>query len=467
VSRLRIAALVFLPAFLQLLVFWSFDLGVDEAHYMLYARHLDLSYFDHPPLVGWVHFLFNSVFGENLFSARLPAILAGAFSSWQLFRFLGEQGFSERASAWGTFAFGLCFQFFVLNLFLLPDTLCLALIWPLLRASVRVGERPSLMAWLRLGFWLGLMGLSKYTAVFFLVPVAAVILPRQGFSFWKDKGFYAAILLALLVISPVLQWNQQRDWLSFRYQGAHVLGGEHGLRSFFQSLAAQFALYSPFLWPFSLIGFRDLFRRQRDEARFAFWTAAVVGVFFLFSSWQSTVLPHWPSLFYLFTIPWGVALVFEKREKIAKAAALATAALVGALCFLLVTGLGYGIPGALKEVGGWPSFLGEVKTRLQSDRDGVGFLNWTYGSRALYYGRDFENRIFILDDRFDQFDLWNSNPVQGRDLWIVQFSYDERELGDIVRCSSLGEKEKIPVSVRGFYLYDVLLQKCSMAEPLR
>ena len=29
-------------------------LSVDEAHYALYAAHLDWSYFDHPPLVGWL-----------------------------------------------------------------------------------------------------------------------------------------------------------------------------------------------------------------------------------------------------------------------------------------------------------------------------------------------------------------------------------------------------------------------------
>ena len=29
-------------------------LSVDEAHYLLYALHPALSYFDHPPLVGWL-----------------------------------------------------------------------------------------------------------------------------------------------------------------------------------------------------------------------------------------------------------------------------------------------------------------------------------------------------------------------------------------------------------------------------
>ena len=32
----------------------SVGLSVDEAHYALYAQHLALSYFDHPPLVGWL-----------------------------------------------------------------------------------------------------------------------------------------------------------------------------------------------------------------------------------------------------------------------------------------------------------------------------------------------------------------------------------------------------------------------------
>lgn len=30
------------------------QLSPDEAHYALYATHLDWSYYDHPPLVGWL-----------------------------------------------------------------------------------------------------------------------------------------------------------------------------------------------------------------------------------------------------------------------------------------------------------------------------------------------------------------------------------------------------------------------------
>ena len=45
-----LAALVLLHAVLGGFI----GLSVDEAHYLLYAYHPALSYFDHPPLVGWV-----------------------------------------------------------------------------------------------------------------------------------------------------------------------------------------------------------------------------------------------------------------------------------------------------------------------------------------------------------------------------------------------------------------------------
>ena len=46
--------LVLLSTLIHLLVAGRFELSGDEAHYALYAYHLDWSYFDHPPLVGWL-----------------------------------------------------------------------------------------------------------------------------------------------------------------------------------------------------------------------------------------------------------------------------------------------------------------------------------------------------------------------------------------------------------------------------
>lgn len=74
--RLRDVHIFALPVLMSLQQFYPFDrrsvwllcgmgvlhglmgaavgLSVDEAHYLLYALHPALSYFDHPPLVGWL-----------------------------------------------------------------------------------------------------------------------------------------------------------------------------------------------------------------------------------------------------------------------------------------------------------------------------------------------------------------------------------------------------------------------------
>lgn len=459
--------LIFLPAILQLCAALTFDLGVDEAHYMLYARHLDLSYFDHPPLVGWTHFLFNFVFGENLFSARLPAILCGAFSSWQCFRFLREQNVAEKTAVTATLAIGLCWQFFVLNLFLLPDTLCLALFWPLMRMTVLTAQKPIVRHWLGLGFFLGLMGLAKYTGVFFLLPIAILILSQQRLRILKQPGFYLAVLLAAALVSPILIWNQARDWLSFRYQGAHVLGGEHGLESVLKSFVLQFATYSPFLWFFAIWGIWQLWRRKGASAQFALWSAVAFGLFFGLSSWKATVLPHWPAQFYMLAIPMGLAYFLGKKPIWARVAIGLTASVNFLLVFLLVTGWGARIPGALKEVSGWPEFMPQVLAKLEKPTDRVVVLNWTYGSRAMYYaGPGQDLKVLVLDDRTDQFDLWNPEKVDGRDLWIVQFSYDEKDLSSTLKCDSWGPPEMLPIFKRGVEQYQVIFQKCVNATSL-
>ncbi|MEN6620155.1 MAG: hypothetical protein ABFD50_01205 [Smithella sp.] len=60
---------------IRLFVAPFFGLGVDEAHYVLYAKYLDFSYVDHPPLVGWIHAPIFYLLGTNEFLTLLPYIL--------------------------------------------------------------------------------------------------------------------------------------------------------------------------------------------------------------------------------------------------------------------------------------------------------------------------------------------------------------------------------------------------------
>ena len=79
-------------------------------------------------------------------------------------------------------------------------------------------EPTSPQNWLMLGTACGLAMLSKYTAV---LPVGTILLfmliarPRYAVQ------TIAAAALAVLVLWPMLIWNFQHDWVSFRFQLNH------------------------------------------------------------------------------------------------------------------------------------------------------------------------------------------------------------------------------------------------------
>ena len=74
--------------------------------------------------------------------------------------------------------------------------------------------------WLAAGVWLGLAGLSKYSAALFVVGLVAFVAlsPRQRHWFAHPAPYLAA-LLALAMVSPVFVWNWRHGWVSLAFQG--------------------------------------------------------------------------------------------------------------------------------------------------------------------------------------------------------------------------------------------------------
>ena len=63
----------------RLAIAGRFGFGADEAHYVMYSRHLAWGYFDHPPMVAFLAALTNTV-SKSLFFTRLGPIICLAFS---------------------------------------------------------------------------------------------------------------------------------------------------------------------------------------------------------------------------------------------------------------------------------------------------------------------------------------------------------------------------------------------------
>jgi 4-amino-4-deoxy-L-arabinose transferase-like glycosyltransferase len=69
--------ILIIPYIALRLVFWlkAFP-NPDEAYYWLWGQQLDWSYYDQPPLLAWVQALFAKMFGQSLWSLRLPNLFS-------------------------------------------------------------------------------------------------------------------------------------------------------------------------------------------------------------------------------------------------------------------------------------------------------------------------------------------------------------------------------------------------------
>ena len=201
----------------------------DELYYWTWSKNLSLSYFDHPPMVAWWIALATKLFGNSLFSIRLPACLTHFF----LFLILGKH-----SSPKSVLYFLLLTPLSLFGaLFMTPD-IPLLLFWLLyVQWTVSVeqtlsawGDDPvsrvyqprpiSSFTWIQGGFLLGLGLLSKYTMALAPLCLLFLLFKYQLRSWWR--GFLLHGLISMLVFSPVLIFNFQTHFKPFLFQWTHI-----------------------------------------------------------------------------------------------------------------------------------------------------------------------------------------------------------------------------------------------------
>lgn len=461
-GRERKILIVFLSllSVVKLVISLKNGLGVDEAHYVLYGRHLDLSYFDHPPLVGWVHFIFQSLFPAGDYLARLPAILNSLLTSYLLLEFLRRRQLSSEASYLAVIALNLTPLFNGLSLMLLPDSLLMPLgflIVKLAEDSAESRDRQSqFRAWLGLGLCLGLAGLTKYTAILFVPALAIYFLQLERWRKLFTLPFLSGVALAALVVSPVLIWNMQNHFVSFSYQSGHVLNFKDlSLLSFVQSWLGQLLAWGLAL---GILAFWPLFKSKSFmsvKADLAQLVALLIFVFFVVVSFSQPLLPHWPAQVFVFLIPLAVAQAWDLGRKRLVGASLLIAMLL-TLPLLSELALQW-LPGTqtallYRDIRQWKQVIAEatqLQQELPSVNKGIAVFNWTLGSRALYYAPQ-GVVTFVLDGKNHQFEFWNKASPLGFSLILAIEDEKIEETLSQIRCESVekvGQRKSLEKNV--------------------
>jgi hypothetical protein len=448
---------------IRLLVSPTFGLGVDEAHYVLYGKYLDWSYVDHPPLIGWIHALFYYTLGTSAFLARLPAIILFAIASFFSYRFILSFSDSKQIALTGVLALNGAFMLNALSIMLLPDTILLVLIFPFIWLTKRIASYGRFRDFLLLGIVLGIAGLTKYTAIFFVPPILIYLIMKKRYDLIFSWQMIFAGCLAILIVTPVIYWNIQHDFISFRYQKGRLLGPTAiFLENPLLTILAQFGSYSPFLFLIAFYGFfkglRNRDGRRDDGIVLAILFGGFMYAFLIYSSLYETGLPHWTALFYLLFIPIGVFYMMNDPTLFKKKFLKTSLWFSLSLTLFLYIGISvkfitfpdYMSP--FLEIYGYETITKEANDIFQANKHpqkGLAVSNWIMGSRVIYYSLPYDMPVFIIDDRFDQFDLWQKASPEGYDLLFFNTHYTYLDLKKDVLCDQVCPVKRIELSLNG------------------
>ena len=299
--------LIILVALYHLFIIGAVGPGDNEAYYWTWSKNLDLSYFDHPPMVAYLISLTTAIGGDSVFFLRIGTVLLFCITSLLIYLLAFEISGSRQTAFFSLGLVNIIPLFFIAGILTVPDA-PLSVFWLLyLYLLIRVAKGISWWHWYLMGFVLGLALLSKYFAIL-LVPSTLFFLlsDKKLRPYLKSVHPYAALVLSGFVASPIIFWNMREGWASFAYQ----LSTRHEGGVFWDNLwtlvIGQFGVVTPILLLcFIAVLFffvkRGFFRPGGDiRDKFIVLTSAPTLVFFyIVMCLTNDAEPHWPGLGYI------------------------------------------------------------------------------------------------------------------------------------------------------------------------
>ena len=300
------------------------ELGNDEAYYWLYTQKLQWNYFDHPPMVALLVklFTFNSLLDQYPFFLRLGSIVGCAISAWFLFKAVSILH-SQRAGFFAAALYNASFYAGVTaGLYVMPDspqmifwTFCF---WMLARISV---DDNNWKTWIFFGIGAGLCIMSKIHGIF--IPAGVVLFALLYKRAWlKKPQFYLSLIIIAFIISPILFWNIEYDFITYSFHSKRVTVDESAIKygSFLKEILHQSFFNNPFNVALIILAVIAWLKKriQRTPAiSVYFFIGLPLSCILLFVSlFRDTVLIHWSGPAYVSLLPVAAIYLAEVSKKI-------------------------------------------------------------------------------------------------------------------------------------------------------
>lgn len=396
------------------------DLFFEEAQYWLWSTQLDWSYYSKPPMVAYLNFLSTSVFGHTELAVKGNAILMGFIFILFVFGIAWEIWKNPQKALWASLlVYALPFFHTTFNFFL-TDAPLLAAWAGATYYYLRVLKSNRLRDWILLGICAGLGLLSKYTMVLF-APVVLIHLLWWRPRWLTQKDPYVALCFAMGCLIPVLIWNWQMDFISFRHVaaiGKSELTLMKRLTFVGEYLGGQVGILSPFLFPFLAISMYKAMKSGSEQLVFLALTPLVVFLFFLIYALNKRVEVNW-AVFAYCSIPALLIWQFEqlRNSRLAWSLTALTFSLLVIFVYLTPYLHPYGLhkiwppkKDPVHRVIGWDK-LGQRVQQMIDEKAGDRYFifsdSYEVACEAAFYTRDHQRPYNInLGRRQNQLDLW-------------------------------------------------------------
>lgn len=308
-TKNKLIWLIIMASLVRCIIAITVDLGNDEVYYLTYAQHLQWNYFDHPPMVALlIRITTCNLYFTNEFFIRLGPILLAAINTSMVFH-LTKKIQDDNAGLLAALLFTASpYCSIIAGTFILPDApqlfFWIISIYILVEViQLPVHTKKSSLKILLFGIFAGLCTMSKVHGVFLWVGFGLYILFYQR-KLLTDWSVYAAFIITAIIISPVIIWNIQNNFITYTFHSERVSITPHlQADSFLREFAGGMLYNNPinyFLIVFSLISIlNNQVRLNTAIKRLLLLLSLPLIILLLFISLFRDTLPHWSGPAYI------------------------------------------------------------------------------------------------------------------------------------------------------------------------
>ena len=407
--------LIIISTIIRIIIACSIQLGNDESYYFTYALQPDWNHFDHPPIVGlFIQFFTLNLLWVNDLSMRLTSIIGAAICTW----LIAKCGKLIRNKETGLIAAVLytssIYTSIIAGVFILPDSpqliFWLASIYLMLKL---LNEKETLKInkqLIGLGVFIGLACMSKVHAVFIWFGFGSYILLNDR-GWLKNPFLYLSVLITVVIISPIIYWNLQNNFITWQFHSERVEIQNSGIDvdSFVTTFLGQLFYNNPINVVIAFITVFASFKKtsflEIKYKKILLWLSLPIIFLTTFIALFRDTLPHWSGPGFISLMLLSAAYIDWKQKEHSnnkfKGWLKASIVLVNFIGFAGIAVINF-YPGALSnqiklETGrddttldmfGWVKFKSSFEEFVKTHNLNIKTIvvdNWYPASHILYY----------------------------------------------------------------------------------